>query len=102
MARIKTKTYRFDIPADAVKVRMYYVPGNAPPTYAAPFVEADVVQPASQATMVIPGVSSISDGVYSLGATAFDVAGNESDIGAVVTSPFDFTSPIAPTNGAIL
>jgi hypothetical protein len=55
-----------------------------------------------QMSYVLPGaLSLLKDGSFTLGASAIDAAGNESDIGAFVNYPFDFTAPAAPTNGVI-
>lgn len=101
MAKIKTKTYSFDVPGDAVKARVYYLPGSVAPTYDSPFQEVDIPSGMVTVAVQIPGPMSIGEGVYTLGASALDAAGNESDIGAVVTHPFDFTAPTAPVNGKV-
>ena len=101
MARIATKTYRFDVPADAVKAHIYYEKGKDP-TYDSPFIEVTFPAGTPQVSVPIPGSSNIGEGTYTLETSVFDAAGNESDLGAKVTFPFDFTAPSAPTNGAVL
>src|SRR5512138_2731235 len=102
MSRLVSKSYNFDVVPGVEKARIYFVSGSEAPGYDAPFV--DVPVPAGQTTMSysLPGQTAITDGPWTLGATQFDAAGNESDMGAVVTFPFDFTPLPAPTNGRIV
>ncbi len=102
MAKVAAKTYRFDVAAGSVRARMYYVPGTIDPTYDSPFLEVAVPDGQTTVSIPIPGAAAITEGVFTLMATSFDAAGNESDLGAKVTYPFDFTAPAAPTNGVVV
>lgn len=106
MARVATKTYHPIVKAEAVKVRVYYIQGANPPDYNSPFADFPLTpgapgSPDVTLNIILPGPMSIGDGVYSLGASQFDAAGNESDLGAFITYPFDFTPLPAPTGGSI-
>jgi hypothetical protein len=85
-----------------VKARIYYKEGENPADYDSPFVELPVPPGSSAVNYALPGQTQITDGVWSLAASVFDEAGNESDLGAAVSFPFDFTPLPAPTNGSIV
>jgi len=46
----------------------------------------------------VPSVFPLAEPILSIGVSAFDVIGNESDITVVQNVPFDFVAPDAPTN----
>jgi hypothetical protein len=102
MARIVSKTYSFNVAGDSVKARVYYVAGTIDPTYDSNFIEVPVLAGQTLINVLIPGATTITEGIFTLMATSFDEAGNESDMGAKVTYPFDFTAPFAPTNGEVV
>jgi len=52
-------------------------------------------------TIIIPDdvpAFPLGDALVSLGVTAYDDVGNESDMTVIKNVPFDFTAPDAPTN----
>lgn len=102
MARIAAKTYKFNVAAGSVRARVYYVPGTSDPSYESPFVEMPVPEGQTAMELPIPGMTGITEGIFTLMASSLDAAGNESDLGAKVTYPFDFTAPSAPTDGVIV
>jgi hypothetical protein len=46
----------------------------------------------------VPTFPLLGDNLVSLGVTAYDDVGNESDMTVIKNVPFDFTAPDAPTN----
>ncbi len=108
MSEVAPKTYRFRVPADTVKVRVFYTPGENPPTQQSPYIELDVPPATPDAenkiTMEVPlpGQTSIAEGTYTLGVMTIDKSANKGNIAAVVTYPFDFTPPGDASDGEIL
>lgn len=101
MAIVKPKVFSWNdtlIPTEGVvSFNVYYNLGNTV-DYSAPKVNVPVVAGQSAYSLNIPAQLPISkDGTYTIGVSAVDAAGNESDL-AVITSPFDFTAPSAPTS----
>lgn len=100
MAQIKPKVFSWNdalISAEGVVgFNVYYKLGSTV-DYAAPKVSVPVVAGQSAYSLNIPAQLPLTEGTYTLGVSALDAAGNESDI-AVLTSPFDFTAPSAPTS----
>ena len=100
MARIKEKTYAFDVPSDTASIHVYYKAGSLV-GYGDPFIVVPFVAGQLHYEVKLPSVVPVTDGEWTLGASAFDATGNESDIGAVVTYPFDLVAPAAPTGGTV-
>lgn len=105
MSKVAKKTYVFQSDAlDAVSFRVYYKKtADGVLDYDSPFVTIPAASPAAGTYSVkIPDQVPIAEGEYCLGASAIDATGNESDIGALVTYPFDFTVPTTPYNGRVV
>lgn len=101
MAKVIKKRIKF-IPSDGVDVvshRVYVAPDPDELNYASPMVE--VAMPADSVVVPddFPGFP-LRDVQYQVGVTAVDDVGNESDM-AIVTAPFDFDAPSAPTGVVI-
>jgi len=97
MARIvKREIYWDDMGAEYVKYRLYVEMAPAQPSYDSPYIEVD----APKTTIVVPDEALglfDTEGTYNFAVSGFDATGNESDLSGVVSSPFDFTAPAAPT-----
>lgn len=96
MARIKTKTIHWDPSpdSDVTIYRVYYAKGSAV-DYTNPFIETantEVVAPND-----FPADTFDEDTDYTIGVTAVDNQGNESDM-VVLSHPFDFIPP-QPVDG---
>ncbi len=102
MAKIKKRTISWgaSTAADVTGYKLYWAVGiNAPVDYLSSF--ADV---GNKTSVVIPdGVLNfpLVDDQMSLGVTAYDDIGNESDMTVLKNVPFDFVAPDAPTNLAV-
>ncbi len=108
MSEVAPRTYQFRVPADTVKVRLFYTAGDQPPTKESPFIELDVPPGTPDAdnkltmNVPLPGQTQIAEGTYTLGVMTIDKSGNKGNISAVVTYPFDFTPPGDASDGVIL
>jgi hypothetical protein len=96
MARIVDVRIHWDeMGPEYAKYRLYVEMEPGLPDYGSQYIETTGTE------LLIPtgdvsGVFSV-EGTYNLAVTGFDAAGNESDLSGVVSSPFDFTAPAAPT-----
>ncbi len=93
MAKIKTKTIRWNPSpdSDVAVYRVYYAKGSAV-DYTNPFIETtntEVIAPND-----FPADAFDEDVDYTVGVTAVDDQGNESDM-VVLSHPFDFIPPSA-------
>lgn len=80
--------------ADADHYRVYQGADGNPPTYDSPFVDLGNV---TTAQLPIDGLPAVEGSVI-FGITAFDAAGNESDIQIADALLIDVTPPLPPTN----
>lgn len=99
MAKIKKRTISWgaSTATDVTGYKLYWAVGaNANVDYLSSF--ADV---GNKVSIVIPDdvpTFPLVDNQMSLGVTAYDDIGNESDMTVVKNVPFDFVAPDAPTN----
>jgi hypothetical protein len=95
MAKIRTYTLTWgaSVDTDVVGYRLRWAVPPAVIDYSTTYLDLGKVT-----TIQIPvaGMPSVNGNV-TLGLTAVDNAGNESDI-ATITTPFDFIAPAPPTN----
>jgi len=100
MAKIKTKLLQFN-PSDSPDVqghKMYYEFGTAVVDYDSP--SHDLLDRTNG--IELNTILGNQEGDVSIGVSAYDAAGNESDIHMVVTDyPLDFSAPNAPSGGEI-
>jgi hypothetical protein len=98
MAVVIKKQIQWDPSAspDAVKHRVYIVPQGTTLDYTSPMVEVDMPKVTLDIPDEFPGFPQL-DTVYQIGVTSVDDAGNESSM-EIITAPFDFDAPDAPTN----
>lgn len=97
MARIKTKTLRWDPPADSdvVKYKIYVTYGDSADPYTGTMVEVTETQ--AILPDAFPEGTFDQEGNYVIQVTAIDDQGNESDE-RVIIYPFDFHPPAPVEN----
>lgn len=101
MAKVIKKRIKF-VPSDGVDVvahRVYIAPDPDELTYASLHVDVPVPESELIVPDEFPGFP-MRDVMYSVGVTAIDDVGNESDM-AVILAPFDFDAPPAPAGVVI-
>jgi hypothetical protein len=100
MSKVVSKTIKWTASTspDVVGYKLYFSTGTVI-DYASSF--KDVGNKTSEVVPADVPDFPIYDGNIMVGISAYDEVGNESDI-AVVTSPFDFVAPDAPTNLAVV
>lgn len=97
MARIRPQgsiSWTASPSADVDHYRVYQGEDGNPPTYDSPFVELGNV---TSAQLPIAGLPAVEGSVI-FGITAFDKAGNESDIQIAEAILIDVTLPLPPTD----
>lgn len=97
MAKVIPRTIKWDpsAAADVVAYRVYVAKDPMQPDYDSPRAEVagtEIIAPDG-----FPQGTFDEDTLYNIGVSAVDDIGNESDI-TVVSAPFDFVAPDAPTN----
>jgi hypothetical protein len=99
MAKVRTYTLAWGASpdADVVGYRLRWALPPQTVDYTLPYTDVGNVTQVSLPLGTIP----LMDGDITIGLSAIDDVGNESDI-AVITSPFDLVAPAAPTNLRIL
>lgn len=92
---VKQVTLRFPASPspDVVAYRLYIAPAGADLSYASPSFDLGTQNEIDLAT--IAGMTT-TDGVYDIGVTAIDDAGNESSMSKLSAVPLDFSAPDAP------
>lgn len=97
MAKVVKKEIYWDPPADpdVTAVRMYVEEDPATPDYNSPMLEFAGTTTTVTVPDETPGFFD-KEAVYNIGISFVDDQGNESDI-TVVSSPFDFIAPSAPS-----
>ena len=94
---MKVKNVTLSFPAsgspDVVGYKLYMEVSPAPVTYTSPTF--DLGNSTSVDMSTLPGIST-TDGIYNLGITAVDDAGNESSFSLISEVPLDFLAPDAP------
>ncbi len=94
---MKVKNVTLSFPAsgsqDVVGYKLYMETSPSPVTYTSP--SFDLGNNTSVDMSTLPGIST-TDGVYNLGITAVDDAGNESSFSLISEVPLDFLAPDAP------
>jgi len=97
---MKVKSITLSFPAsdspDVVGYKLYLEPSPTPITYSSP--SFDIGNATSVDVSKLEGMAD-KDGVYNIGVTAVDDAGNESDFSLVNDVALDFLAPNPP--GAI-
>jgi len=95
MAKVKDVTLSFpgSGSADVVGYKLYIVPVPEVIDYDSPSFDLGNVTSIDLSTL--PGMTS-QDGVYNLGLTAVDDAGNESSFSLINDVPLDFAAPDPP------
>ena len=101
MPRVIGKRIEWDVSGtvDVIAHRVYVAPDPDPLNYLSPMVEILMTDTPTNAVVVpgdFPGFP-LRDVMYQIGVTSVDDAGNESDM-EIITAPFDFDAPDAPTN----
>ena len=94
---MKVKNVTLSFPAsgslDVVGYKLYMEVSPNVVTYTSPSFELGTETTIDLATL--PGITT-TDGVYNLGITAVDDAGNESSFSLISEVPLDFLAPDAP------
>ena len=94
---MKVKNVTLSFPAsgsqDVVGYKLYMETSPDPVTYTSP--SFDLGNSTSIDLASLPGIAT-TDGVYNLGITAVDDAGNESIFSLISDVPLDFLAPDAP------
>jgi len=93
MARIQRQRVKWDPGSDAVIHRVYI--SQEEPTYDSPYAEFEM--PVTEIILPEGFPYPIGEGDFYVGVSALDDLGNETDI-VIVSTPFDFSPPGAPSN----
>ncbi len=95
MAKVKNVTLSFPASGsqDVIGYKLYMEPAPTEVTYTSQ--SFDLGNNTSIDLASLPGMST-TDGVYNLGITAIDDAGNESSFSLISDVPLDFLAPDAP------
>lgn len=104
MAKLKSATLKFPASGspDVVGYRLYVESEGVPVTYDSPVFDLGKNEIKEDETVFIvtdlsgiPGMST-KDGIYNIGVTAVDDAGNESSMSTLDSVPLDFVAPDPP------
>lgn len=93
MAKIVSRTLTFpgSGSTDVAGYKLYIVDAAEQLTYESPSVDLG-----PNTTIDLATIASDKDGVFNIGVTAYDDAGNESDMSVANSVPLDFIAPNAP------
>jgi len=107
MAQVQSMQLRFDRSdsPDVTGYRLYYAQAPEQPNYDSSWIDLGNGEDPDSEQMVIDlatldGMTTL-DGIYNLGITALDDAGNKSSMERLNEVPFDFLAPNPPTNASI-
>jgi len=94
MAKLVSKTLSFPPSGspDVTGYKLYYEPTPGPVTYNSTSIDLGTATTINLSTILPVGIN----GIYDIGVSAYDAAGNESDLSLSASVPLDLVAPLPP------